>query len=163
MLSRYSDISKEEADEYLDQIEHEETIPICEAVLGRISPNDLEPRARRVYDEFHRWSVDRTRRFRNEQWNDRRRKRENRTAIRMTQLHEKGLISNDTMLLYGISGDLPEYGMYMAMSDEEKEALWTERMERRFGPNWRQRFNNLPPLLRQKLKNSTHNWLKEGF
>jgi len=168
MLSRYPAIPIEEADEYISQIEHEENVPICHAVIGRIPPEELNEEARTVYDEFNQWSVDRTRRFRNEQWGGRRSHRENRTAIRMTQLHEKGIISNDVMLLYGISGDMPERGAYMAMSPEEKEAVWAERMERRLGPNWRERFRQrqcrLPVFLQKGMaKYPTHDWLKEGF
>ena len=41
MLSRYPDIPRSEADEYINQIEHEENIPLCHAVIGRIDPEEL--------------------------------------------------------------------------------------------------------------------------
>jgi hypothetical protein len=166
LLSRYPDIPTEEADEYISNIEHEENVPLCHAVIGRIEPEDLDDEARTTYDEFTRWSLDRTRRFRNEQIDTRQRQKENRTAIRMTQLHEQGLISNEVMLLYGISGVLPERSAYLNLSEEEKEAIWTEKMERRFGPNWRQRFEGgqlLPSFLRKRVERFVHDWLKEGF
>jgi len=163
MLSRYPDISAEEADEHISQIEHEENVPICHAVIGRIEPAELNDDARQTFDEFQRWSLDRTRRFRNEQIAARQQGRETRTAIRMTQLHEKGIISDETMMLYGISGLLPERTAYMTLTLEEKEALWVERMENRFGPYWRRRFRLLPSLLRGGFRRMTHDWLKEGF
>ena len=164
VLSRYPNIPADEADEYIAKIEHEENVPLCHAVIGRIEPEELDDDTRRTFDEFTRWSLDRTRRFRNEQIEDRYRRKENRTAIRMTQLHEQGRISDDMMMLYGISGDLPERHVYIELSEEEKEALFGERMERRFGLDWRRRFSNLPTFLRRRMfVQEKHNWLKEGF
>ncbi len=167
MLSRYPNIPTEEADEYISKIEHEENVPLCHAVIGRIDPGELDEEARSTYDEFTRWSLDRTRRFRNEQIDDRRRQKENRTAIRMTQLHELGKISDEVMLLYGISGELPERQVLYNLSEEEKEAIWGERLERRFGPNWRRRFEGgrfaLPTFLQRRVERFVHDWLKEGF
>lgn len=163
VLSRYPDIPADEADEYIAKIEHKENVPLCHAVIGRIKPDELNEDIRRTYDEFIRWSLDRTRRFRNEQIEDRYRRRENRTSIRMTQLHQQGRISDEMMLLYGISGDLPERHVYIELSEDEKKALFSERMERRFGLNWRRRFNNLPMLFQHRIFTQKHNWLKEGF
>ncbi len=165
MLSRYPDIPDEEADEYITGIEHEENVPICHAVIGRIPPEQLDPEARQVYQEFRRWSLDRTRRFRNEQVSARRRQQETRTTIRMTQLHERGVISRETMLLYGISGDLPDREVYMALTPEEKEALWEDRIERRFGPNWRVTFRTLGPISFSgtQMIRPVHDWRQEGF
>jgi len=167
VLSRYPDIPTDEADEYISKIQHEENVPLCHAVIGRIEPDELNDEARITYDEFTRWSLDRTRRFRNEQIDARRRRKENRTAIKMTQLHEDGKISNEMMLMYGMSGALPERSVYTELSEEEKEAIWTERMERRFGPNWRRRFEGgrfaLPEFLQRRVERFVHDWLKEGF
>ena len=166
MLSRYPDIPRAEADEYINQIEHEENIPLCHAVIGRIEPEELDDDARQTYNEFTRWSSDRTRSFRNEQTNARYRRKENRTGIRMAQLHQQGRISDEMMLLYGLSGDLPDRPSYISLNEEEKEALFSERMERRFGPNWRDRFDDLPRFLRRRTwieDPQSHNWLKEGF
>jgi hypothetical protein len=86
----------------------------------------------------------------------------------MVQLHERGAISNEMMLLYGVSGDMPEREAYLAMTPAEKEALWSDRMEQRLGPNWRERFRqrqfSLPTFLQKGVaRYFTHNWLKEGF
>ena len=163
VLSRHPNIPADEADEYIAKIEHEENVPLCHAVIGRIEPEELNENARRTFDEFMRWSTDRTRRFRNEQVDDRYRRKANRTAIRMTQLHQRGLISDEMMLLYGISGELPERRVYIELSEGEKEAFFDERMERRFGPDWRRRFSNLPTFLQRRMFTQKHNWLKEGF
>lgn len=162
MLSRYPDISVAEQDEYISKIQYEENIPICLAVVGRISKEELTPSARGVFDEFSRWSVNRTRMFKNEQVSDRYRMKENRTAIRMAQLHQQGKISDQVMMLYGISGDLPERIVYAQLTETEKRELWEERMVSRLGPQWRRHVSNLPAIFCE-IQHGTHNWLQEGF
>lgn len=165
MLSRYPDMPAQEADHYINKIEHEENIPICHAVLGRIHKSQLQEDARRTYEEFTLWSERRTRRTREEQWTARRRQQETKLALRMNQLHEKGIINEELMILYGISGDLPERGMYMSLTQEEKQAFWNERMETRFGPNWRRRFSSIGLRIfnLNKKEYNEVNWSKEGF
>lgn len=165
-LSRYPDMPAEEADSHIERIEHEENVAICHAVLGRIDPRDLPEDSQRVYREFHLWSQNRTRRIHNEQQIARYRERETRMAQRMRELHERGVVSDETLLLYGISGDMPERHVYIRMSEEEKRMLWIERMERRLGPNWTHRVNRLPTFVRQLLKEysvSREDWMREGF
>lgn len=163
MLSRYPDIPAEEQDEYISKIEHEENIPLCLAVTGRLSVNELTPNARRTFNEFSRWSEDRTRRVKNEQLSDRHRRRQNRTAIRMTQLHEKGHISDEVLLMYGIQGELPERLAYVGLSNEEKRIMWEERIEGRLGPNWREHVRYVPPLLVKEKQCENVNWRRDGF
>lgn len=163
MLSRYPDMPGDEADEYISKIEHEENVPVCHAVIGRIDKDQLNEEARQTFEEFQRWSLDRTRRVRQEQWSARQRRKETRLALRMNELHQKGVVSEQMLLMYGISGPLPEREMYMAMTPEEKEALWSQRMESRFGPNWRHRFRNLPAFMQRRIEASQVNWRVEGF
>lgn len=162
MLSRYPDMPVPEQDECISKIEHKENVPICLAIMGRVTREELTSSARLTFDEFSRWSMDRTQRTRNEQMSDRHRNRQNRIAIRMAQLHQQGKISDQVMLLYGISGDLPERKFYAKLSDNEKLALWEERMELKLGPSWRRHINNLPTMFRE-VEQSGHNWLQEGF
>lgn len=162
MLSRYPDLPPREIDEHVENIENEENVAVCHAVVGRLDPSDLSPSARRTYEEFHRWSLDRTRRFRSEQISARQRSQETREAIRLTQLHQRGVISDQFMLMYGIQGELPEMNVYYNLSDEEKLAIWSERMEHRFGPNWQRRFRHLPAFMKE-IEPLSHNWRLEGF
>lgn len=161
MLSRHPDIPREEQDEYISKIQHEENVPLCLAVLGRVPREDLTPSARQTFDEFSRWSSDRTRRMKNEQMTDRYRRRENRTAIKMSQLHERGIISDQVLMLYGISGDLPERHVYSQLTIEEKRELWEDRMERRFGPTWRTNIRSVPRMFQET--HGGHDWIREGF
>ena len=161
MLSRYPDMPAAEQDEHISKIQHEENIPICLAVVGRLSSEELTPSAKIVFDEFQRWSVNRTRRVRNEQVSDRLRNKENRMALKMANLHQRGKISDEILLLYGISGQLPEQRVYIRLSEEEKRAIWEERMQNRFGPNWRRYVSNLPTIF--NTKQGAHDWLRQGF
>lgn len=168
MLSRYPEMDNEEADKFIAKIEHEENVPICYAVLGRISPDELESDARQTFNEFKDWAERRTQRTREEQWTARRRQQETDLSRRMNQLHQQGIINDQTMLMYGISGDLPERSMYFSLSPEQKQAIWEEKMSNRFGPNWRNVVSrNVTRLLvfhkEKPLQSSKVNWAKEGF
>lgn len=162
MLSRYPDISIEEQNEYISKLEHEENIPLCLAVTGRVAREELTPSAKITFDEFSRWSVDKTRRTKTEQISDRYRQKENRTTLRMIQLHQQGKVSDEVMMMYGISGDLPDRRAYIGLTEMEKRALWEERMENRYGPRWRRHINTLPPMFCE-AQFGTHNWRQEGF
>lgn len=180
-LSRFPGMPTGEADDLIARIENEQNKPICLAVIGRLDKEELEPDARQTFDEFQRWSVDRTRRTRNEQWTARRSRKETRLALKLNSMYERGMIPHEALLMYGISGDMPDYPAYREMSPEEKEAIWAERMEDRFGPNWREQMDTpdspLPRFLRERGGISVReyrdltesdflskpNWKRDGF
>lgn len=164
MLSRFPDMSTAEADGYIAKIEHEENVPICHAVLGRISESDLETEdARKTFREFQAWSRNRTIRTRDEQWSARRRQKETKLALKLNHLHQKGVISDQVLLMYGISGDLPQYDTYAAMNAEQKNRIWVERMESRFGPDWNTLLAGGTITFVNEFDSSESNWLQEGF
>lgn len=168
MLSRYPDIPADEADRYIAKIQNEENIPLCHAILGRISRDELTEDARQTFDEFKRWSDDRTTRLRQQQFVARHANRETELSLKMNQLHQRGVISDEVMVLYGISGPLPDRDSYSGMTTDEKRVMWEERMSNRFGPNWRERFSqrvNAMPFFtwRQVKSDQIINWQREGF
>ena len=81
------------------------------------------------------------------------------------RMHERGQISDEALLLYGISGDLPEIHVLRDMTPRQRVAMWSERLDDRLGDDWRERLHRrgftLPTFLR--IVEQTHNWLKEGF
>ena len=83
----------------------------------------------------------------------------NPIANRLLDLRRKGMIPDEILFLYGISGDFPERHVYVSMTIAERQSMWQKRMEQRFGLAWRRRFDNLPFF----AKDCVHNWLKEGF
>lgn len=157
----------EEAEGYISKIEHEQNIAICNAIIGKIKKEDLDEDSRLVFEEYNRWSKSKTRRIKEEQWSNRRRQKETQLSLKMNELHKKGIISDEIMILYGISGELPERNMYAEMSVEEKQSVWEEKMEDRFGPEWRQRFSNsfinCKLLLKRKKEYTKNEWFFGGF
>lgn len=164
MLSRYPDLTVAEQNLHISRIEHEENIPLCHAVTGRISRDDLSPESQITFDEFSRWSKDRTERIQRDQRTARYNNRRNRTAERLKELHAKGIVSDEVLLLYGISGDLPERNVYVRMTREEKVALWEQRMRDRYGPDWhwQDHLSFVPRWWRETVQEDD-NWLEEGF
>jgi len=167
VLSRYPDMPIEEAEGYISKIEHKPNIEICNAIIGKIRKEDLEDESRLIFEEYNRWSKSKTRRIKQEQWSNRRRQKETYLSLKMNELHKKGIISDEIMILYGISGELPEINMYEEMSFEEKQSIWEEKMEDRFGPEWRQRFNNnfinYKLLLKRKKEYTKNEWFFSSF
>lgn len=164
VLSRFPDMPSDEADEYISKIEHEENVPICKAILGRISKDELSEEARETFDGLANWSENRTTRFRDEQLTSRRRRRETRTALALNKMRERGLISDQMMVIYGISGPLPDQQTYANLSLEEKQRIWTERMESRYGPEWRGLFGNaILPVVRKSFAQPAIDWRVYGF
>ena len=85
-------------------------------------------------------------------------------AETMFRMHEEGQISDRVLLLYGMSGDLPDQETYQGLADYERSAFWSTRMEQNLGPNWRERFDSLPPLLKRIVSNRLiPQWIKDGF
>lgn len=166
MLSRYPNIPTEEADLYISKIEHEDNVPICHAVIGRIRREELSEDAKLVFDEFQTWSANRTLRTQQEQWNARRRNKENKLVLKMINLHRLGVIDDSILALYGISGNMPDVNYYRTLNADQKRAIWEQRMESRFGPNWRDLIsssNFIPISSDIIIKPSKVNWEKQGF
>jgi hypothetical protein len=154
----------EEAKTYISKIENEENIPICEAVVGILPEEQLSQESLRVYREFMRWSENRAARTQTEQWTARKRKKQTDLSIKMNDLHSRGIISDEVMILYGISGPLPERRMYADLAADKKQAIWEEKMSNTFGPHWRSRFTvNVTTCKEFDIEETNHNWIKEGF
>jgi hypothetical protein len=166
MFTRYPDISDQEADLYLAKMDSEESKLVGEALLGRKERKDLDDGVRAIYDIYKNWSDDRTQRLRNEEIVARHNKKETDLSLKLNRLHQKGLINDEVMVLYGISGPLPDRMQTARMTQNEKIAMAQQRMEGKFGPNWRERFRSMNiPLITSKIVNISRgiNWAEEGF
>lgn len=88
---------------------------------------------------------------------------ETRVARRLNQLHDQGVIATEVLLLFGISGDLPEFdpqtGCYYTL--QHRQSILRERMEKRFGKHWQRRFPNAPIWLREAPEEP--DWIEDGF
>lgn len=167
MFTRYTDISNEEAEEQMNLLEHEENRGVCEALLGRVPASELDPDQRRTYYEVLNWSTDRTSRIRNEQIVARR--RDQNTALRdsMVRLYEAGKIGTKEMMLYAISGPLPDRLEYQQWEPEQKEDFWLNRIEENMAdiPQSRVNWEEFRGGVRHwfKFEERKANWMKEGF
>jgi hypothetical protein len=159
MLSRYPDMPREEFETYVKRIDDQENAAVGQALVGLLNKEELSFSARRVFEYFQDWADNRTERTKQEQWSARRREKETRLALRLNELHAKGVVSQETLLLYGISGELPDVDAYRRLNQEEKQLLWRERTEARFGPQANTSFL-VPLIATSKLAN---NWRFEGF
>lgn len=89
-------------------------------------------------------------------------RRQDKIAKKIAQLHSTGKISDEIMLLYGISGDLPDRREFNQLSDQEKLNFWEERLQNRFGSTWRSEVRNIPEFLKE-IRKIDHKWANEGF
>ncbi len=81
-------------------------------------------------------------------------------SAKLLKMKELGQISQELLLLYGISGEMPSRTEYMRMTTEERKLLWHKRMQEQYGYNWRSLFKTVPKLLEQS---NIHDWKIEGF
>lgn len=85
----------------------------------------------------------------------------------MTQLHQRGLITDAALMLYGISGPLPDAEEYSRLTVAQKNNIWHERMERKLGPDWLSRLQNLsvplPVVEEVRFTPEPADWLRDGF
>ena len=87
-----------------------------------------------------------------------------RLSETMIKMHEAGTISDETLLFYGMSGDLPDPEWYHSLEDHEKAEIWSKKMELKLGENWRERFRSLPAFLRRVVASKlAPKWLRDGF
>lgn len=80
----------------------------------------------------------------------------------LIRLREQGKISDDLLVLYGISGDMPEITTYQEMSIQERHRFWLQRLENNLGPNWIRVF----PTIYQRFKRlffDRVDWQNDGF
>jgi hypothetical protein len=94
-------------------------------------------------------------RIRNEQRNARYKSNETSMAARLKKLNQEGKISDQALLLYGISGNLPERDMYANWDADEREKYWQDRYLSRMGTCWKE------TIVRQGPEKVA--WAKEGF
>jgi len=172
VICKYPDMSDEDLHRYMDLLENPANKKLVLALLGRINPDTLDENAQQELEEIKGWHLAGVLRRRNEQINARYQNRETRMAQKMLSMRERGVISEETLILYGISGPIPERHPTRdrEYTHEEKLAELHGRMERRFGIRWRERFSRLPEWLAiedpswfRKHDLGKVNWMKDGF
>lgn len=99
-------------------------------------------------------------RMKNEEIAARRQERETRRGTKLMEMYRKGLIQQEVLILYGISGELPpRESMQTADERESVKQMFRDRMRTRFGSSWEGRL----PVFWISERIGLHDWLKEGF
>jgi len=165
MFSRHPNLSDSEIDENINKIDHPENKLICQALLGKIKPTELTEDQENVYWEVKEWSSNRTCQIRNEQILSRRRNQSNKLRDKMIDLYERGKISNEVLMLYAMSGSLPDALEYNKLKPEQKQDFWLNRIEERLENPNRVSLREFRGNVRKWLnfKDRKVNWKKEGF
>jgi len=161
-ICKYPDLSEEEKDALLNNVEDQRYIPICSVILGRQERSSLSEIELQVLAEIESWSNYRTMRINAEQRAARYRGEPTQMAKNLIRMRDRGQISEKTLIMYGISGDLPDRAIYHALSQEEKRNLWENRLASRFGTSWRSCFTTVPSIFNYEEQVSEQ-WLTEGF
>ncbi len=88
----------------------------------------------------------------------------NATRDQLLTLHQQGRISDEVLLLYGISGELPDVDKYSKLSVSEKQSIWSERLALNLGTDWERKVSRvrLPVVFRGRSFGKA-NWRREGF
>ena len=89
-----------------------------------------------------------------------------RVASHMKRLHASGKINDASLMMFAISGPLPDPDAYRRMNNEQKRAIWNPRLNERLGANWRETLNHPEakiPVFDNRFDFVKVNWIKEGF
>lgn len=81
-------------------------------------------------------------------------------SAKLIELFRRGEIEEYVLILHGVSGNLPSEETYRSMSRQEKTQFWQQKMQSKYGKQWKELFHSLPALLNE---NSQVNWTQEGF
>jgi hypothetical protein len=152
VICAYPDIDDNELNMLLESLETEKSKRICRSIVRN------EPILPEDEDDTHRlrcWRNNKQMRIRNEQRNARYKSNETSMAARLKKLNQEGKISDQALLLYGISGNLPERDMYANWDADEREKYWQDRYLSRMGTCWKE------TIVRQGPEKVA--WAKEGF
>ena len=164
-ICQYPDLKFKEKEQMVAKIENPRIQKIAKALAGLIPLDELTTQER---ERLVSWETCRNRkqtRIRNEQHQARRNSNEpTRTAQRLLEMRDRGQASEEMLILYGISGDLPVRTTYNQMTKNEQRRIWEERMRNRYGVTWREHFRTLPSIFEDDVREEIiDEWMKEGF
>jgi len=157
----YPDMPLEEREKHLNDLEDERYRRVCEVITGTLDHDALNDQEQLVYQEISEWRKQRQQRIKTEQVFRRLNtpQRQSTLANNLIRMRDRGQISNDTLMLYGISGTLPARSEYSLLSPEERRKLWNDRLESRLGINWMELVDRPPSVVSEEEVD----WIEEGF
>lgn len=153
------DLTDEEIGELVSKIEDPQTKTACRAISGQVNVEELTEDQVRLVLDIQEKRLSKIRRVRDEQIALRRKGLTSSLGQRMIDKYERGEISYETLLVYGVSGTLPDRKVLADMTDRERQDWWDTRMTMRFGVTWRE----ITPIKNPFKPSPKANWKKEGF
>ena len=82
----------------------------------------------------------------------------------MKQLLDKGSISQELYLLYGMSGKLPDQKEYSELQTNDQQDFWDKRFTNNLGDQWRDNVAHVPQLLKTSCRYLAQiDWHYDGF
>lgn len=166
ILSSLKTTSQESSD-LIESIESPENIPLAKAIIGDIEPAKLDEDSRTNLEKFKSWHEDKSKRTFKEQVSARRKLKRTQLSEKLIELHSQGKIQQESLYMYGISGQLPDQGHYANMDEAERCEMWRRRMEYNIGRDWPIRFREanipIPDFASNKVIVNSIEWEKYGF
>lgn len=158
----YPDMSRAERDQLFSNLDDPNLKNICLAAIGELDIEVLQEPDRTCAINLGLECKARIERIRQQQWKARRENVMTPLAEKLTRLHRQGKVPEKMLIIYGVSGTVPYRHPVenRNLTYEEKVVILQQRMERRFGVRWRERFHELPDWLGGSEKT---NWVNEGF
>lgn len=153
-------ITSSELEQLYSKMDNPTCRRICEAHIGKIPFEDLNQYEQEALQEIRSWNKEKIMRINNEEVTTRLQERESRRGNKLMEMYRKGIIRQEVLVLYGISGNLPtRNAMQTPTGQEASKQLFRDRLRSRYGPNWESRL----PFFGIVEQVEKHNWLKEGF
>lgn len=131
ILSQYPNMDVEDANLYIGKIEDDRYAMVAKVIVGQIDISELDEQAGYIYSEIKFWYTRKQEQIQAEQRTARRRGQKTPLAKKMLAAYEQGRIPIEMLMLYGISGDLPQLETYSDMNQEEREVYWRSRISGR--------------------------------
>jgi hypothetical protein len=160
-VCHYTDMQLNERERLFSNLEDQNLRTVCLAVIGELDIEALQEPERSAANALARDCAARTERIRQQQVKARRENVITPFAEKLNRLYRQGKVPEKMLLIYGVSGEIPYRHPIenRNLTYEEKVSILQQRMERRFGVRWRERFVELPHW----LGGERTDWVNEGF
>jgi len=164
-ICHYPDMKKIEKEGMIKKLHDRRLVNIVSALAGLKTLEELSTSERNQLIEMETWRNSKRDRLRNEEIHARRNSSEpSPFARKLLDLRSRGQVTEETLILYGVSGDLPVRRTYNQMTKQEQRRIWEERMIDRYGVTWREYFRTIPSIFEDDVREEIiDEWMKEGF
>lgn len=162
-LSQLPPATAAAADALVARLDDPRHAAVARTLAGGMDEALLSEAEAELFRQVRVRSAERIQRVRDEQEAARRRREETRLAQTLKRLHASGAISDEMLLLYGVSGDLPDLQTYQSLTPGERRRLWSDRIASKLGPDWPSRLGGSRAALPVFETPRPNHWQREGF